>query len=81
MKKPFYVTIRKKKDGRQRVCIVFNNPTTGERGRVVSASSLFKAYYKGQVERLLEMPRGVRNLKTLWKESVSLVLNQNLWKI
>lgn len=46
MKKPFYVTIRKKKDGRQRVCIVFNNPTTGERGRVVSASSLYKAYLK-----------------------------------
>ena len=44
MKKPFYVTVRKKKDGRQRLCIVFNNPATGERGKVVSASSLYKEY-------------------------------------
>ena len=79
MKKPFYVTIRKKKDGRQRVCIVFNNPTTGERGRVVSASSLFKAYYKGQVERLLEMPTGghwsskLINTLSLWALSSGFV--------
>ncbi len=44
MKKPFYVTVRKKKDGRQSLCIVFNNPATGEREKVVSASSLYKEY-------------------------------------
>ena len=47
MKKPFYVTVRKKKDGRQSLCIVFNNPTTGEREKVVSASSLYKEYLNG----------------------------------
>ena len=47
MKKPFYVTVRKKKDGRQSLCIVFNNPATGEREKVVSASSLYKEYLNG----------------------------------
>ena len=79
MKKPFYVTIRKKKDGRQRVCIVFNNTTTGERGRVVSASSLYKAYFKGQAEKLLEMPTGghwsskLINTLSLWALSTGFV--------
>ena len=58
---------------------MFNNPTTGERGRVVSASSLFKAYHKGQVERLLEMPTGghwsskLINTLSLWALSSGFV--------
>lgn len=74
MKKPFYVTIRKKKDGRQRVCIVFNNPTTGERGKVVSASTLYKEYYKGQPEKLMEMPTGGH-----W--SAKLINTLSLWAL
>ena len=79
MKKPFYVTVRKKKDGRQRLCIVFNNPTTGERGKVVSASTLYKEYYKGQPEKLMEMPTGghwrskLINTLSLWALSTSYV--------
>lgn len=79
MKKPFYVTIRKKKDGRQRLCIVFNNPTTGERGKVVSASTLYKEYYKGQPEKLMEMPTGghwstkLINTLSLWALSTGFV--------
>lgn len=64
MKKPFRVTIRKKKDGRQRASVVFNNPTTGERGRVVSSSSVLKSL----VQLMAAMEGGRGKLEALPRE-------------